>query len=201
MTATIPSYTGVATSPDEKPSLGLKRHFTTPGLDPYDAIAWELRSATIADETGKAVFEQTNVEVPAFWSQTATQVVASKYFRGRLDTPERESSATSSSTASSPSWALGGESPPSPKSPSPRTPTTRPRRSETWVGSFSWQPAPGRSGAARSYRERAALARGGMTGDRCRGAEIAGVTRGLAWRLASCSGERLKRGATRRAWR
>src|SRR5438132_388211 len=72
--------------------LGLRRYFTTPGVDPYSLIRWERRTATITDESGKAFFEQTDVEVPDFWSQTATQVVASKYFRGRVGTPERESS-------------------------------------------------------------------------------------------------------------
>src|SRR5215467_6926150 len=73
--------------------LGLQRHFTTPGVDPYSLIAWEMRTATITDESGKAFFTQGDVEMPGFWSQTATQVVASKYFRGRVGTPERESSA------------------------------------------------------------------------------------------------------------
>src|SRR5437868_7122783 len=73
--------------------LGLQRHFTTAGVDPYSLIAWEMRTATITDEAGKAFFTQNDVEVPDFWSQTAAQVVASKYFRGRVGTPERESSA------------------------------------------------------------------------------------------------------------
>src|SRR3972149_5874809 len=80
-------------APDPRPQLPLRRLFTTPGRSPYDDIAWEMRTAAISDESGKVFFEQTGIEVPAFWSQTATQVVASKYFRGRLNTPERESSA------------------------------------------------------------------------------------------------------------
>ncbi|HWO73447.1 MAG TPA: vitamin B12-dependent ribonucleotide reductase [Dehalococcoidia bacterium] len=91
MTTTV--YPGLATGRDERPELGLRRFFTTPGVSPYDAIEWERRSAAISDESGKVFFEQTDIEVPAFWSQTATQVVASKYFRGRVGTPERESSA------------------------------------------------------------------------------------------------------------
>ncbi|PJE51307.1 MAG: ribonucleoside-diphosphate reductase, adenosylcobalamin-dependent [Candidatus Yanofskybacteria bacterium CG10_big_fil_rev_8_21_14_0_10_36_16] len=61
--------------------------------DPYEHIEWDVRNAKIAKHTGEVVFEQKNVEVPSFWSQTATDIVASKYFRGRLDSPERERSA------------------------------------------------------------------------------------------------------------
>ena len=61
--------------------------------EPYEAIDWDIRDAKIAKHTGEVVFEQKNVEVPKFWSQTATDIVASKYFRGRLDAPERERSA------------------------------------------------------------------------------------------------------------
>jgi len=60
---------------------------------PYDEIGWETRTAKIVKGDGTVVFEQNNVEVPNFWSQTATDIVASKYFRGRLDAPEREYSA------------------------------------------------------------------------------------------------------------
>ena len=61
--------------------------------DPYDAINWEKRTARITKGNGEVVFEQTGVEVPDFWSQTATDIVASKYFRGQLGTPGREQSA------------------------------------------------------------------------------------------------------------
>ncbi|MEK7589264.1 MAG: vitamin B12-dependent ribonucleotide reductase [Patescibacteria group bacterium] len=57
---------------------------------PYDDITWELRTAKIAKADGTIVFEQHDVEVPAFWSQTATDIVASKYFRGKITAPERE---------------------------------------------------------------------------------------------------------------
>ena len=60
---------------------------------PYDEIVWETRTAKITKGDGTVVFEQKDVEVPNFWSQTATDIVASKYFRGRLDAPEREKSA------------------------------------------------------------------------------------------------------------
>jgi ribonucleoside-diphosphate reductase alpha chain len=68
------------------------RYFTRPGEDPFDAVEWELRSARISNEKGETVFEQTDVEVPSSWSQLATNVVVSKYFRGHIGTPEREHS-------------------------------------------------------------------------------------------------------------
>jgi ribonucleoside-diphosphate reductase alpha chain len=72
--------------------LHVERRWTTPGIHPYDQIAWETRTASIGNEKGVSVFEQKDVEVPAFWSQLATNVVVSKYFRGHLGTPERETS-------------------------------------------------------------------------------------------------------------
>jgi ribonucleoside-diphosphate reductase alpha chain len=72
--------------------LTFERRWTRPGVHPYDEIAWEIRTAAIGNESGKLVFEQKDVEVPAFWSQMATNVVVSKYFRGHLGTPERETS-------------------------------------------------------------------------------------------------------------
>ena len=72
--------------------LTFERRWTTPGLHPYDEVAWETRTASIANEAGKSVFEQQDVEVPAFWSQLATNVVVSKYFRGHVGTPQRERS-------------------------------------------------------------------------------------------------------------
>ena len=75
---------------DEPVRLGLKRRFTTPGTHPYDEVAWERRSASIAGEGGQAVFEQDDIEIPKAWSQLATNVVASKYFRGALGSPQRE---------------------------------------------------------------------------------------------------------------
>ena len=62
-----------------------------PGVDPYDELEWGLRDAVITDHrTGEAAFEQRDVEFPLCWSQTASNIVAQKYFRGRLGTPERE---------------------------------------------------------------------------------------------------------------
>ncbi len=72
--------------------LTLERRWTRPDVHPYDEIAWEIRTAAIGNESGKLVFEQKDVEVPASWSQLATNVVVSKYFRGHLNTPERETS-------------------------------------------------------------------------------------------------------------
>ncbi len=81
------------TSRPETTSSGLSfaRHFTTPGVSPYDQIAWELRDAIIQDWKGNIIFEQKNVESPVDWSMTATNIVASKYLHGLMDTPERES--------------------------------------------------------------------------------------------------------------
>src|SRR5271168_972529 len=70
----------------------LERFFTTAGVDPYSQVEWDMRSAVISGEDGRVVFEQKDVEVPRAWSQTATNVVVSKYFRGPLGTPRRETS-------------------------------------------------------------------------------------------------------------
>ena len=75
----------------EESSLGVRRYFTIPGRDPFDEVEWEVRDALIPGKDGPA-FEQKNVEFPKFWSQTATNIVAQKYFRGRMSSPERESS-------------------------------------------------------------------------------------------------------------
>jgi ribonucleoside-diphosphate reductase alpha chain len=72
--------------------LAFPRYFTRAGRHPYDELAWELRSAVINDERGQPVFEQHGIEAPATWSQTATNIVASKYFRGKLSSPDRERS-------------------------------------------------------------------------------------------------------------
>src|SRR5260221_12188029 len=69
--------------------LQMERFFTTEGVHPYDQLEWERRDAKIGGEGG-TVFEQKGVEVPKFWSMTATNVVASKYFRGKLTSPDRE---------------------------------------------------------------------------------------------------------------
>ncbi len=76
---------------EQEASLGLRRYFTIPGRDPFDEVEWEIRDAYIPGKDGP-VFEQKNVEFPKFWSQTATNIVAQKYFRGRMSSPERETS-------------------------------------------------------------------------------------------------------------
>src|SRR5258707_13113437 len=76
---------------DAEAQVAPRRFFTIPGRDPFDEIEWELRDALIPGKDGPA-FEQRNVEFPKFWSQTATNIVAQKYFRGRLSSPERERS-------------------------------------------------------------------------------------------------------------
>src|SRR5919198_3328125 len=75
----------------EDATLGVKRFFSHPGRDPFDEIEWEIRDALIPGKNGPA-FEQKDVEFPKFWSQTATNIVAQKYFRGRMSSPERERS-------------------------------------------------------------------------------------------------------------
>src|SRR5438552_18738285 len=78
--------------PAGRVALSFRRYFTKPGRSPFDEVVWETRSAVINDERGQPVFEQHGIEVPTTWSQTATNIVASKYFRGQLGSPERESS-------------------------------------------------------------------------------------------------------------
>src|SRR3954465_11984076 len=77
----------------ERMGIGLRRHFTTGGVHPYDTVAWERRDARITNfRDGTVAFEQVGVEVPVRWSLNATNILAQKYFRGTLGTPERESS-------------------------------------------------------------------------------------------------------------
>ena len=75
-----------------KRGIAVKRLFTKPGMHPFDEVQWELRTASIQNDKGQVIFEQRNVEVPKDWTQTATNIVASKYFHGKLAVPERESS-------------------------------------------------------------------------------------------------------------
>jgi ribonucleoside-diphosphate reductase alpha chain len=88
-----PTTTAASVTPTPKkraPGLGFKRFFTKAGVSPYDELEWELRLAQITDTQGSIIFEQKDVEVPKDWSMTATNIVASKYLHGPLDTPERE---------------------------------------------------------------------------------------------------------------
>jgi len=98
--ATIPNQTTAPTTsapyqtvPSSPRAYGLSfsRHFTRAGISPFDEIVWELRDAIIQDFKGKTIFEQKNVETPADWSMTATNIVASKYLHGLIGTSERES--------------------------------------------------------------------------------------------------------------
>lgn len=76
----------------QKRGLTFKRYFSKPGVHPFDAVSWEERTALISNEKGETIFEQKGVEVPGFWSVTATNIVASKYFHGKPGSPEREHS-------------------------------------------------------------------------------------------------------------
>src|SRR5262245_55365839 len=82
---TVPTRTGIS----------FPRYFTSrlePGRTPYDEVQWETRTASIGTDKGAVIFEQRDVEAPVDWSQTATNIVASKYFYGKLGSPEREAS-------------------------------------------------------------------------------------------------------------
>ena len=77
----------------ERLAIGLGRHFTEPGRDPYEQVQWERRDARITNwKDGTVAFEQLGVEFPTTWSLNATNIVAQKYFRGTLGTTEREHS-------------------------------------------------------------------------------------------------------------
>ncbi|MBM3812122.1 MAG: vitamin B12-dependent ribonucleotide reductase [Acidimicrobiia bacterium] len=80
---------------EQRTGIAFPRFFTAKleaGKTPYDEIQWELRTASIGNDKGAVLFEQRDVEVPASWSQTATNIVASKYFHGKIGSPERERS-------------------------------------------------------------------------------------------------------------
>src|SRR5579864_4519653 len=68
------------------------RFFTDGKVSPFDAVEWEKRTALIGNEKGVTIFRQEDVEVPKSWSQTATNIVTSKYFHGKPGSPEREGS-------------------------------------------------------------------------------------------------------------
>src|SRR5277367_6627547 len=92
---TVPSVhthgdTPLASKSFAQPALRFERFFSKATVSPYDEVQWERRTALITDATGKAIFEQKDVEVPIDWSMTATNIVASKYLHGQLDTPQRE---------------------------------------------------------------------------------------------------------------
>src|SRR5215467_1201729 len=82
--------TSTQSAPRKTQGLTFRRLFTKSGVSPYDEVDWEKRTALIADSKGNTIFEQKDVEVPKDWSMTATNIVASKYLHGQLNTPERE---------------------------------------------------------------------------------------------------------------
>jgi ribonucleoside-diphosphate reductase alpha chain len=90
--ATSPQTTTRPPTSVSAPGLEFERFFSREGIDPFDEIEWDIRSAVIGNEKGAVVFEQRDVEIPRFWSQQATNIVVSKYFRGQIGTPERERS-------------------------------------------------------------------------------------------------------------
>jgi ribonucleoside-diphosphate reductase alpha chain len=72
--------------------LEFQRRFTDGTVSPFDKVEWERRTALISNDKGQVIFRQENVEVPKSWSMTATNIVTSKYFHGKPNTPERETS-------------------------------------------------------------------------------------------------------------
>jgi len=93
MAKNIADVTGARKTTKEAPKgLRFGRYFTPAGSHAFDLVEWERRTAAITGEKGQVIFEQKDVEVPRSWSQLAINVVAQKYFRGGLGTPERETS-------------------------------------------------------------------------------------------------------------
>src|SRR5580698_3356676 len=96
--ASVPPFAADSDKPRAKArastpaGLTFPRFFTQSGVDPFDEVQWETRAAAIGNERGDMVFEQRDVEIPKSWSQQATNIVVSKYFRGQIGSPERERS-------------------------------------------------------------------------------------------------------------
>ena len=91
--AQSPTQKNVAKSaPTRTGGLQMTRRFTKAGEPAFETVEWELRTATIMDDKGEILFEQKDVEIPKAWSQLATNVVVSKYFRGAVGKPGREHS-------------------------------------------------------------------------------------------------------------
>src|SRR5271157_2238700 len=88
--AQLQTSTTALQTPYTQGGLIFTRRFSTEGVSPYDQLQWERRTASITDAKGNTIFEQKDVEVPVDWSMTATNIVASKYLHGQLDTTERE---------------------------------------------------------------------------------------------------------------
>jgi ribonucleoside-diphosphate reductase alpha chain len=94
MAETKMALNGIQTEKVARTMTGLefRRRFTEAKVSPFDKVEWERRTALISNDKGQVIFRQENVEVPKSWSQTATNIVASKYFHGKPNTPERETS-------------------------------------------------------------------------------------------------------------
>jgi ribonucleoside-diphosphate reductase alpha chain len=94
MTETVGTQAGGGTTPKRRgPDLKVERVYTTEGVHPYDEVRWERRDVVLTNwRDGSVNFEQRGVEFPDFWSANATNIVTTKYFRGAVDTPQRESS-------------------------------------------------------------------------------------------------------------
>ncbi|HEV2810991.1 MAG TPA: vitamin B12-dependent ribonucleotide reductase, partial [Acidimicrobiales bacterium] len=91
--AITPSRRVTETTPQIGGRIGLHRRFTSEGRHPYDQVSWERRTSRITNyRDGSVAFEQPDVDVPVKWSLHATNILAQKYFRGALGTPERETS-------------------------------------------------------------------------------------------------------------
>src|ERR1700716_4682748 len=86
---TAPPAAPASASKRNRNGLPWKRYFTRPGVAPFDEVQRDTREAVITNEKGEIVFEQHDVEIPTTWSQVATNVVVSMYFRGVIGTPER----------------------------------------------------------------------------------------------------------------
>ncbi len=78
--------------PKERERLSIPRFFTRPGIHPYDELTWELRSASITNDKGEVIFEREDIEAPVTWSQTALNIVTSKYFHSHKNASAPESS-------------------------------------------------------------------------------------------------------------
>ncbi len=88
----VASVALAAERPNGGGGLEFARQFTREGCSPYEEIEWEIRSASITNEKGESIFRQDGVEIPKAWSQTAANIVVSKYFHGQVGTPQRERS-------------------------------------------------------------------------------------------------------------
>jgi ribonucleoside-diphosphate reductase alpha chain len=89
---TLQSVPAAPADVEVRTGLEFPRKFTDGKVSPFEAVEWERRTAKIGNEKGQTIFRQEKMEVPKVWSQTATNIVASKYFHGKLNTPERETS-------------------------------------------------------------------------------------------------------------